>query len=186
MSRPVPFWVKAVALAGLLAAVLYEIDDYGQVQFARGETVERAAWVSRDNTALRRANARIKAMEEHARAQEREHANDMAAAAASYQEDLKHEQATKDRVIADLRRGDRRLRVPVVAAVCAPAAGGSGAAAAGAGAAGRDGETRAELSFQAAEFLVGLTNEADAVAIQLTACQAVVTADRKLKARGNE
>ncbi|WP_416242773.1 lysis system i-spanin subunit Rz [Azospira sp. APE16] len=162
-----------VLLSGLLIGAFYA---YGQQQFGLGEKVERTAWLDRDNAALTKANDRIKELEDNYRAKEREHAQDMATALAKYQEDLKHEKAAKDRAIADIRSGDLRLRIPVA---CPEGAGGSTTAAPGPGAIGRDGETRAELSVQASEFLIGLASEADEVVLQLTACQAVVIADRK-------
>ena len=177
MNIPViPPWVKLLGAVLLVAAVSGAIYAYGQQQFGLGEKAERTAWLTRENTTLTKANARIKELEDQARAREREHAQDMAAASAKYQEDLKHEKAAKDRVIADLRSGALRLRIPVT---CPNAAGGSGTAAPGSGTVGRDGETRAELSVEASEFLVGLASEADEVVHQLTACQVVVSADRK-------
>ncbi|HTH39720.1 MAG TPA: lysis system i-spanin subunit Rz [Rhodocyclaceae bacterium] len=162
-----------VVLAGLLIGAFYA---YGQQQFGLGEKAERTAWLTRENATLTKANARIKELEDQARAKEREHAQDMADASAQYQKDLKHEKAAKDRVIADLRRGDLRLQIPVT---CPDAAGGSATGATGTSTGGRDGETRAELSVEASEFLVGLASEADEVVRQLTACQVVVNADRK-------
>lgn len=165
--------VVIVLLSGLLIGAFYA---YGQQQFGLGEKAERTACFGRDNAALTKANDRIKELEDQARAKEHEHAQAMATASSKYQEDLKHEKTAKDRAIAALRSGDLRLRIPVA---CPEGAGGSTTAAPGPGAIGRDGETRAELSVQASEFFVGLTNEADEVVRQLTACQAVVIADRK-------
>lgn len=181
MNIPViPPWVKPLAalLAGiaLAAAAAGAIYTYGEHQFGLGETTERAAWLKRENTELTAANALIKKQEDQARATEREHALALAGVSAQYQEDLKHEKTKADRVIGDLRRGALRLRIP---ATCPDAARDGGAAATGAGSGGRDGETRAELSGAAAEFLVGLASEADAIVLQLTACQGVIAADRK-------
>jgi hypothetical protein len=177
MKLPIiPPWAKLLGAVLLVAAIVAAIYAYGQQQFGLGEKAERTAWLARENTALTKANARIKELEDQARAKEREHAQDMAAASAKYQEDLKHEKAAKDRAVADLRSGALRLRIPVA---CPDGAGGSGIATPGPGTVGRDGETRAELSVQASEFLVGLASEADEVVHQLTACQAVVIADRK-------
>lgn len=177
MKLPIiPPWAKVLGAVLLMAAVVAAIYAYGQQQFGLGEKAERTAWLARENTALIKANARIKELEDQTRAREREHAQDMAAASAKYQEDLTHEKAAKNRAVADLRSGALRLRIPVT---CPDGAGGSGSAPLGPGTAGRDGEARAELSVQASEFLVGLASEADEVVHQLTACQAVVTADRK-------
>ena len=180
MKLPIiPPWAKLLGAVLLVAALVAAIYAYGQQQFGLGEKAERTAWLARENTALTKANARIKELEDQARAREREHAQDMAAASAKYQEDLKHEKAAKDRAVADLRSGALRLRIPLAFPSCPDGAGGSGRAAPGPSTAGRDGEARAELSVQASEFLVGLASEADEVVHQLTACQAVVIADRK-------
>lgn len=171
-----PTWLKGLAyLAGalLVAGVIYA---YGDRQFEQGETTERAAWLQRENSALAAANEQIKVLEEAARASERAHALALAGVSQKYQEDLQHGKAENDRVIADLRRGALRLRIP---ATCPDAARDGGAAAPGASPGGRDGETRAELSDAASEFLVGFASECDAVVLQLTAGQAVIAADRK-------
>lgn len=49
----------------------------------------------------------------------------------------------------------------------------------GPGISGRDGGAGAYLSTETAEFLLGLTGEADAVVRQLKACQAVAREDRR-------
>ncbi len=172
----IPPLARALAVLVLVAAVVAAIYAYGRQQFGLGGQAERAAWLARENGALTKANGRIKELEEQARAREHEHAQDMANTSAKYQEDLKHEKSAKDRVIADLRSRALRLRIPVT---CPISAAGDRTAAPGTGAAGRDGETRAELSVEASEFLVGLTSEADEIVHQLDACQAVINADRK-------
>lgn len=183
MNIPViPPWVKLLAVVALIAAVVAAFYAYGQQQFGLGETSERAAWLARENIALTTANGRIKELENQARTREHEHAQDMAKASTKYQEDLKHEKAAKDRVIADLRRGDLRLRVPVT---CPVSAAGGRTAALGTGTAGRDAGARAELSVEASEFLVGLASEADEVVHQLGACQAIINADRNMGKNNN-
>jgi hypothetical protein len=91
-----------------------------------------------------------------------------------YQSELKRTTDEKERVLAGVRAGDRRLYVD---ARCPGR--GDGVPAAEPGAGGRDGEARAELSRQAAEFLVSLASEADAAVKQLAACQAVIESDRR-------
>lgn len=172
----IPPWVKLLVIVALSALLMVLFYFYGQQQFGLGEKAERLKWLGRENTALTKANSRIKELEEQARASERKHAQDMADASTTYQKDLKHEKAEKDRVIADLRRGNLRLHIAVTSPVSAA---GDSATAPGTRAARCDGETRGELSLEASEFLVGLASESDEVAHQLTACQAVVNADRK-------
>ncbi len=172
----VPSWAKALAAVALAALVGLAIYGYGRWQYARGEQAERAAWQQRENAELTAANARIVELSAAYRAREQQHAADLASASATYQESLQHEKATHDRTLVDLRSGALRLRVPLARRQTAA---GERAAEAGAGAGRCDGETHAELSVAASEFLVGLASEADEVVHQLAACQAVVTADRK-------
>ena len=169
-----------LALAALLAA-----GALGAGAYRAGMNAERNAWLARDNAQLRSANARIAQLQAQARAQEQAHGTAMAAAAAQFKKDLHDVRTQKDGVIADLRSGRLRLRVPVVAAASAACGAGGASTEAGAGAAGGDGEARAELSGAAAEFLVSFASEADAVVRQLSACQAVVAADRELQGSGD-
>lgn len=170
-----PPWVKWLGALLVVVAIVAAIYAYGQKQFGLGEQAERATWLKRDNDALVQANAKIKQLEEDARATERRHAESIAQVSKKYQEELQHAKSRKDRVIADLRAGDQRLRIPVAATGCA---GGSEAGTTSASAVRRDGEARAELSDAAAEFLVGLATEADEIVHQLNACQALVIEDR--------
>lgn len=179
--RVIPAWVEALLFVVLVTAACAAIYFVGR---ADGGADTNAAWQSRENTTLQKANARIVELEEDARRREATHAQDMAAAAAQYQKEKAHVEADRDRTIADLRSGALRLRIPIAAA-CAGTVGGT-AAAPGAGAGRSDDPTTAELSAAAAEFLVGLAAEADAVVNQLTACQAVVIADRKAINQGEE
>ncbi len=163
-----------VAAALLLAVALAYA--YGQHQFGLGEQAERAAWLKRENAELTAANANIKALEEKYRQQEHDAADAIAVISFKYQEDLKHVKSEKDRVIAGLRGGAFRLRVPVAAT---SAACGDSAPEAASAPGGRDGGARAELSVTASEFLVGLASDADEVVRQLTRCQEVIIEDRK-------
>jgi len=171
----IPSWLEVLIILIVVAAIIGAIYAYGDEQFGLGQKAERAEWLSRENTELTEANALIVALEEAAREKERQHALAMAAVSAQYQEDLRDEKATRDRVVADLRSGAQRLRIELARR---ETAGGSGTAEGSASAGRCDGETHAELSVAASEFLVGLASEADEVVRQLTACQAVVTADR--------
>ncbi|WP_081574264.1 lysis system i-spanin subunit Rz [Chromobacterium haemolyticum] len=87
----------------------------------------------------------------------------IAAIEAQYQENKDREIADRDRVIAELRAGQRRLFVNVRA----PAAG-SAAGAPGAGPAAQ--EARAELSPADGEFFIRFGSEADEVVNDLNYC----------------
>lgn len=77
------------------------------------------------------------------------------------------------RLIADLRAGNKRLRNQLAARTCPAASAPTGA--------GSGNETEAAgLSTEDGEFLIRFAREADDVARQLNACQAVIQADRKL------
>lgn len=174
-SFVIPPWLKWLGALLVVAAVVIAIYSYGRQQFGLGEQAEKARWLARETAELAAANVKINALQTAARTAERDHAMRLAAVSAQYQEDLKHAQARKDRVIADLRTGAQRLRIPVAGAGCA---GAGGMPETGPATGGRDGGTTAELSQPAAEFLVGLASDADQVAEQLKACQALVREDR--------
>lgn len=167
-------WVLLGALAAFVASVTGAF-FYGQNVGAEDERVE---WQARENVEITAANRKILDLTEAARAQESLHAIELNAISTKYQEDLQNEKATRDRVVADLRNGSRVLRIPVTRTVetC-----GGEAGTASASTSGRDGEARADIHPAAAEFLVGLASEADAVVRQLAACQAMILQDRRMQ-----
>lgn len=174
-----------IGLAKLLAAiafagtVLVAFKGYGEQQYQAGQQAERTSWLGRDNEALRTANGRIATLQQEVRDKEQAHGKAMAGIAGQHQEDLKHVRTEKDRVIADLRARNLRLRIPAVPTTSSACSGSCALSEADTGTCQRDGEETAELSGAAAEFLVGLASEADDVVWQLSACQAVVFEDRK-------
>lgn len=166
---PKPYLYLAIALAWIasLAAV-------GLWQHHAGTVGERTLWQAREADELRQANATIAQLQTAYRATERRHADLMATISATYQEQLTNatDQHTTD--LAALRAGTLRLRDR--AARQSPACDRVPETTAAAG--GRDGDPGTELSGAAAEFLLGLTNRANRIVEQLTACQAIVRADR--------
>lgn len=140
-----------------------------------GKDSERVVWQGKQSKELQAANAKIIDLTEKARAQESLHAVELAGISAKYQEALQNEKSKSDRVIADVRAGTRKLRIPIAGPIqtC-----GSSSSQAPAAAERRDGEARAELSGSSSDFLIGLASEADAIVRQLTACQAVILQDR--------
>lgn len=169
--------MRVLAALLLIAVVLAAFYSYGHQQFGLGKQAERSAWLARENTQLVAANAKIKQLQEQYRQQEQDAADAIVVISKNYQEDLKHVKADKDRVIAGLRGGAFRLRIPVAAPV--PTLG-SAAAEVAAATGRRDAEARAELSVEASEFLVGLASESDEVVKQLGRCQDIIKADRRI------
>lgn len=139
-----------------------------------GSATERAVWNERELAINIETAAKLKAANDRLIATERAHADALANVSAEYQSKLKETENAKNGVIAGLRAGTRKL---YIGAKC-PAPGGDAVPGVAAGTAGRDAEPRAELSGAAAEWLVALASEADAVARQLAACQDVVRSDR--------
>lgn len=149
-----------------------------------GRTHERAAWMERENTELAAANAKILELNSAARTKEAEHAAAVNLISTTYEGERNAARKETGRLIARARAGDVRLRDPAAGREkpCA-----SGAVTPAPGPGERDGGKGADvpttaagvLSGEASAFLVALTGEADEVVIQLTACQAVVTDDRR-------
>ncbi|MBO9538740.1 lysis system i-spanin subunit Rz [Herbaspirillum sp.] len=168
-------------IISLLIALAYAVFRYGEHEYSSGQKAENSLWQEKENATLTRANKRIKELEEQARADEAKHAKNMSAISTQYQKDLKNERLAKDRFIAAVRSGELRLYDPAAGAANSNGAGGNQTCSTDASAGGRDGATRGQLSKPASEFLLSLAGEADEVVHQLTACQAVVAADRKMK-----
>lgn len=171
--------VKLLVVAASAGLVWLAFVGYGEQQYQAGELAERSTWLQRDNSQLQEANARIATLQQTARDKEHAHGQEMAAIGTKHQEDLDHVRTEKNRVIDGLRARNLRLRIPVISTASAACSGVDTSGEAGASAGQRDGEETAELSGAAAEFLVELTSEADDVAWQLSACQAVVETDRQ-------
>ncbi|MCG9052339.1 lysis protein [Laribacter hongkongensis] len=127
-----------------------------------------AAGVQADwNADQARMTAQLLVQEQAARAAEQQHAKALAAIDAQYQKNERHAQRENNRLRAQLRAGTVRLSVPVAAGSCNLPADSSTSGS-------RDATPRAELSAEAADDLVALADDADAVVRQLTACQAVI------------
>lgn len=162
-------------ILGALAAWLASLWAVGAWQRDEGRTAERAAWEARDNETLRKANGEIKRLTDDARDAERRRVDEMTVLSINYSKGFRDAEADRRRDVAAARDGALRLRIP--AAACD--AGGSAPAAAGPAAPGGDGAEGIELPGATAADLLDLAHDADQVADQLRACQAVVLNDRK-------
>lgn len=159
----------AVGVAALVATATHGLAYHaGKVA---GDTAHQAE-LTRINLANASALALLQAK---VRQQEQDKAAELAAIDQQHQQDIANREAISNRTIADLRAGTVRLRSDIAAnefaaSVRLPSAAASTGqrnAAAGVG-----------LRIADAEFLVRTADEADQVADQLRACQAVVRADR--------
>lgn len=167
MNNP---WVWLIA-AGVFVSSCLGCYWYGN---SVGKDAERVEWQQKETKELAEANRKILDLTEEARAKESLHSVRLASISAQYQEDLQNVKVKAARVISDVRSNAVKLRIPVTQEACR-----SETSPTTATPIGRDGETRAELSDEAAEFLIGLASEADEVVKQLQACQAVILQDRK-------
>lgn len=116
----------------------------------------------------------INAINEAHRLHERKAAEDLAAVGITHQEAIQHEKADADRIITDLRSGAVRMRNRLAFTQY----GTSGLPAAAAATGQRDGPQGVGLQTADAELVLRIASDADQVADQLRACQAVVRADR--------
>lgn len=165
-------------IIGLLVAWGASLFGVGWWQNDAGHVAERTTWQTRENGELRTANATIKALQEQARKDEQTHAAELAAVSTDYERKLSDANKQRAADVAAIRAGTLRLRDPNPPGLRAC---GGLAAQVGAGAGRRDGPEGGELSEAAAGFLLELASDADDVARQLTACQAVVVKDRELR-----
>ena len=165
-------------IIGLLIVWIASLAGVGYWQNDAGHVAERTTWQTRENDELRTANDKIKKLEEDHRKAEHDHAAAVAAISTDYERKLSDANKQRASDAAAVRAGTLRLRDPNPTGF--RACGGIGLQV-GTGASGRDGGTSGDLSAAASGFLLELANDADDVARQLAACQAVVVKDRELR-----
>lgn len=160
-----------IALGALVACLL---------AYVQGRSDERKIVVSeyatRDLTDARESQAAYAAINERYRAKEQDQAKRLAGVSKTYQKELANAETAKIVALDAVRTGALQLRL--TDSRCE--AGGSPAGQAAAGAGGRDGAAGGQfLGPTDSAFLIAEASRADAVTQQLTACQAVVTEDRR-------
>lgn len=170
--------IGAIAILALLFAIIKAItgyiDNVDQRAYKRGKDEATADYAKRDNEALKKALARVKQLEDEARAAEQKHAAALARIDRQRNKEINDAKAQHERDLAAVRSGNLQLRDPGATA-CRPALSGGGSEGkAGAAAGQRDAETGGHLSAAASGFLLGLVNEADDIARQLAAAQQVI------------
>lgn len=160
----------------LAVAVLWAISLFGvgKWQRADGRAAERVEWQAKEVAQVTAANAAIKRLNDEARAKERASADAMAALSAKLSTERAANEARRKADAAAIRAGDLRLRIP--ASACS--SGGSETGPPRHTAGGGDGAATVELPRAITGDLLDLANDADQVADQLRACQAVILSDR--------
>lgn len=172
----IPTWFKVLVFTLLIMVVVSAIYVYGQKQFSLGEKAEKSLWLSRANIELTYANNKITELQEKYRKQEQLNTQAMADKDAQLLKELQNVKSTKNTIIADLRANNLKLRIPIIASTSQTC--GNITTETSASTSISHGETRAELSQEASEFLVNFASECDEVALQLTAAQDIIAADR--------
>ena len=170
--------IALVALTGMVKSYLNGIAEEG---YKAGMLDERAKWLAREAKELAAANAEIERLHREAREEEGHHAEMLHAISKDYEKEIGNAKRAATIALDAIRSGSVGLFNP-----CRTTAGqGSGIRPPGEAAtpAGkRDGAEGADVHRAYVERVarsVELASEADDVVRQLTACQAVVTADRK-------
>lgn len=164
-----PWWLRVLPYVAVVLVVLGGL--YGAYRHGVNVTTdhyERVIAQSTADNAIALADA-----QEQARRTEKRHADQIADIDRTHQEALQNEITSHNRIVADLRSGALRLRDRFK---CPAAAGGvsTPGTSTGSGDAAGEGGLRGED----AEFFVSEAHRANAVVLQLQACQAVVRADR--------
>lgn len=161
-AKKVPNW--AWAALGLTVCLMVARAHYIDV----GEDRVQARWDAQE--ALHAAQAK-KAAEDAANTEKRQQAAN-AAALATLQQENKDAQRRLNNDIAALRTGNLKLRESLRAPRC-------GVSEAPAGAGGSDDPGVAYVSREGQEFFLRLGADADRVVRKLTACQAILSAERE-------
>lgn len=151
---------------GLLVKLLLVAAILGML-WAGVAKIEQRGWDKRDLIAKK---AELKAAEDSRKA-EKDHAQLLADIGNHYKKEFEDAEARRKADVNAARSGALRLRVPGTLCPSLPEVAGS--------APRSDGQAGAELPRQVTEDLLNLVNDADAVVRQLTACQAVITSDRR-------
>ena len=165
------FWVKILGGLAVLTALV------GSGYFA-GQRVERSSWLQRENKELSFANTKIHELEEQNRALEHKAADDVNRISTELEDKHAKAETESDRIIADLRSGNTKLRVALTT--------GQGAGTSKPGTTPTDPtkcsrEARTGFLAEAdGTFLVGEANRADEIVLQLSACQTILVEDRKI------
>jgi len=164
------------AILGVLGAWLLSLAAMGYWQHDAGRTAERVKWQGAQTRELVAANIEIQRLNDAAREKERLHAASINNIAGAYERKLRDEKHKTDDLVNGVLDGSLVLRDPGGVQAGCGAAGETGA-----GPGGHIDTAGTRLSAAAARFLLDLAGDCNAVALRLSACQAVVVSDRNLE-----
>ena len=167
------WWVKAVVIGALVAAVGWAGYQAGYDRCFR-KLSQEAASLRLELAGIEQRRLKDTAdLSEKNRQVERRYSALVADTDKRLMEVLRRENDKRDNAVANIRLGTTSLFIPVAKTGCST----SGVTDPTRGA---DGADRAQLSGEAAEFLVGLAAEADACAVKLTAAQDFIRGERTI------
>lgn len=180
----IPAAIKPYLIGGAILLLLAALAGGATWMYRAGAKAERVEWQGKQIDELAAANQEIQRLNAAARAGEQDHAVQLAGISTYYQKELQNAEGNRHRDVAAARSGSLVLRIPSIGL----RASGSAAGALGAAAGGCDGRTTGELPGAPGEYLPGeisaqlieLAYDADDVARQLAAAQAVIVEDRRL------
>lgn len=163
------------ALLSITIAFVASVSIAGWGGFRLGADHVRAERAATDLANANEQTAKTREIEERYRAKEQASAQALQAVANDYEGRLTDAQRKTTIALDAIRSGAVRLRDPYAK----PEACGSATAEAGPSPGGRNGSSAGELSGATSEFLVSEAARADAIVLQLTACQQIVASDRR-------
>lgn len=158
----------AIVVAGLIFL-------YSSFMYHNGYNAAESVWKTRENVELVAANTKIVELTTSIRLKEQGAAAQIAAVDGFFRQREINANAKLKNALARVAAGNGLLSHTTCQSPDA-----SSGTTASSGVSGDNAAKRVELSRQDSEFLLGLAGEADTVASQLTACQAVIKEDRKL------
>jgi len=167
-----------IALAALVAALLGLYWSQIEAAETRGQLKERALWQKQATINKVAADELRIALLTQAREKEAEHAENIALIDRKYQKELGRAKTQHETDLDNVRNGALRLRDPN-ASGCR-GSGGNPSPSFGSPSSLGDDRTEGELSSEAVGFLLGFAREADEIANQLTAAQAVIADYQRL------
>jgi len=174
LVQPLLYLAGIAALGGALWWTHHYIYTEG---YNAAKTEVTAQYAARDKEAEAKAQAKIKELEATRRAVEKEAEDSINRIANQFEKERQNANKIQADLRARLAAGTLRLRDPGAASANADSE--CRVSQASAATSGSDGGTTGQLSTAASDFLISLAGEADEVARQLAACQAVIRSDRK-------
>lgn len=158
-------------VAKLFAGFVLTVAAFG-AGYWRGDVAATNRDAAMALQAERTAAKKLEEVNTNVRAIEKKSAEEISSISTHYEQELRDVSIKQKNIVSGIRSGAVRLSIATsdraANATCPIATTASE----------RDGEARSRLSDEAAEFLTGLASEADSLANQLSACQAVIVSDR--------